>query len=90
MMFDGAHGCDSYLQHLGEYLDGELTDAECAALKEHLADCPPCLDEYQRDAILKALVRRSCQCESAPVALRTQIMQRISIQVTTVEIHRID
>ncbi|MCG8655930.1 MULTISPECIES: mycothiol system anti-sigma-R factor [unclassified Yimella] len=90
MMFNGAHGCDSYLQHLGEYLDGELTDAECAALKEHLADCPPCLDEYQRDAIMKALVRRSCQCESAPVALRTQIMQRISTQVTTVEIHRID
>lgn len=90
MMFDNAQGCDSYLDHLAEYLDGELTESECTALKQHLADCPPCLDEYQRDAIMKALIRRSCQCEEAPAALRTQIMQRISVQVTTVQIHRVD
>ncbi len=85
MMFDSSD-CGSYLAHLEEYLDGELTAQQCEQLKEHLADCPPCLDAYQRDALMKALIRRSCQCEAAPVSLRTQIMQRISIQVTTVEI----
>ncbi|GAB3586225.1 mycothiol system anti-sigma-R factor [Calidifontibacter terrae] len=86
MMFDKDADCNSYLAHLEEYLDGELSVQQCEQLKEHLADCPPCLDAYQRDALMKALIRRSCQCESAPVALRTQIMARISIQVTTIEI----
>lgn len=90
MMFDSSEGCDSYLAHLAEYLDGELTEQDCQALKDHLADCPPCLQEYQRDAILKSLVRRSCQCEAAPVALRMQILQQISIQVTTVEIRHFE
>lgn len=85
-MFDASSDCGSYLEHLEEYLDGELTPQQCEQLKEHLADCPPCLTAYERDALMKELIRRSCQCESAPVALRTQIMQRISIQVTTVEI----
>lgn len=86
-MFEEADDCETYLAHLAEYLDGELSVQQCERLKEHLADCPPCLDAYQRDALMKALIRRSCQCETAPVALRTQIMQRISIQITTVEIH---
>ncbi len=76
--------CNDYLSHLYEYLDGELDAEGCAALKAHLDDCPPCLDEYQRDALLKALIRRSCQCEQAPDQLRTQILARITtVRVTT-------
>lgn len=90
MIFDDTQGCDSYLEHLAEYLDGELTEQDCQVLTQHLSDCPPCLDEYQRDAIMKALVRRSCACEEAPTALRSRIMQSITVQVTTVEIHRLD
>ena len=78
-------GCDDYIAHLYEYVDGELSAQECADLKAHLEGCPPCLDEYQRDLLLKALIRRSCQCEQAPDTLRTQIMT----QITTVSITQV-
>ncbi len=79
-------GCEGYFAHLYEYLDGELSPQECAALKEHLEGCPPCLDEYERDLLLKSLIRRSCQCEQAPPTLRTQIMT----QITTFSVTRVD
>ena len=34
---------------------------------------------------LKALVKRSCECEQAPETLRTTIMSRISMTVIRVE-----
>ncbi|NHN56425.1 mycothiol system anti-sigma-R factor [Calidifontibacter sp. DB0510] len=88
MIFDDHADCASYLEHLYEFLDGELTDDDRAALAAHLQDCPPCLNEYERDLLMKALVRRSCQCESAPAELRTRIMAQISVQVTTVQVRR--
>ncbi len=78
-------GCDGYVAHLYEYLDGELSPQECDALKAHLEGCPPCLDEYERDLLLKSLIRRSCRCEQAPATLRTQIMT----QITTVQVTRV-
>ncbi|NNG39248.1 mycothiol system anti-sigma-R factor [Flexivirga sp. ID2601S] len=79
--------CSDYVSRIFQYLDGELDDEGRARLKEHLDGCPPCLDEYELDALLKALVRRSCACEQAPDALRAQILTRItSVQVTTVRV----
>lgn len=76
--------CDEYLAQLYSYLDGELSDEQALALQAHLEDCPPCLDEFHRDQLLKALVRRSCACEPAPQALRAQIMTTITtVEVTT-------
>ena len=40
-----THNCDAYLNQLYTYLDGELTDLECAHLRSHLEACPPCLQE---------------------------------------------
>ena len=79
--------CSDYLSQLYEYLDGELDEAVRSRLRAHLDDCPPCLDECQRDALLKSLVRRSCQCEQAPDQLRTQILARLTtVRVTTVHL----
>ena len=84
-----SDGCDAYISQLYTYLDGELSEHERAQLQAHLEDCPPCLQEYERDAILKALVRRSCACEQAPAALRAQIMTQITtVTVTEVRVHR--
>ena len=38
----------------------------------------PACKQYDLDQALKALVKRSCACEEAPVELRTQIMARIT------------
>lgn len=79
--------CGDYVSRIYELLDGELDDAGRAKLQAHLDECPPCLDEYELDRILKALVQRSCACEQAPDTLRTQILHRItSVRVTQVNV----
>jgi anti-sigma factor RsiW len=36
--------CESIFEVLSEYLDGELPDADCAALEQHIRDCAPCVE----------------------------------------------
>jgi mycothiol system anti-sigma-R factor len=77
--FDDEHAdCSEVLHRIYEYLDGEMTRDDTAKIAHHLEACSPCLKQYDLDQALKALVKRSCQCESAPVELRTQIMARIT------------
>lgn len=78
--------CSEVLDRVFEYLDGEMGQPDCAKIKVHLDECHHCLDEYQRDELLKALVRRSCTGEVAPEGLRTRIMTTI----TTVHYERHD
>ena len=70
--------CSEVLHRVYEYLDGEMTHNDTVKIKHHLDECGPCLQEYDLDQALKALVKRSCACEEAPVELRTQIMARIT------------
>lgn len=70
--------CAELFDLLGAYVDNELSDGDCQRLKAHLIECPSCLSEYERDALLKTLVRRSCQCEVAPSTLRASILTRIT------------
>jgi mycothiol system anti-sigma-R factor len=66
------------LERVYDYLDGEMDAEEAATFREHLEECTPCLRAYDLDIALKALVRRSCQCEPAPEQLRSRIMIQIS------------
>ncbi len=75
---DDAVDCSHALMQVYEYLDGEMGPDDCAKIREHLAQCGPCLQEYDIDQMLKTVVRRSCGCESAPTQLRLQIMARIT------------
>jgi mycothiol system anti-sigma-R factor len=70
--------CSEVLHRVYEYLDGEMNVDDTHKIAHHLEECGPCLREYDLDQALKALVKRSCQCESAPAELRTQIMARIT------------
>jgi mycothiol system anti-sigma-R factor len=76
--------CSEVLERVFEYLDGEMGEPDCAKIKVHLDECAHCLDEYHRDELLKALVRRSCGRDVAPAELRTRIMATITT-VQTVE-----
>jgi len=78
--------CSRARLQLYEYLDGEMNPDDCAKIHEHLAHCGPCLQEYDLDQMLKALVRRSCGCEAAPTELRMQILSRITTINVTVEL----
>jgi mycothiol system anti-sigma-R factor len=70
--------CSEVLHRVYEYLDGEMTQADTVKIRSHLEECGPCLKEYDLDQALKAVVKRSCACEEAPVELRTSIMARIT------------
>jgi anti-sigma factor (TIGR02949 family) len=82
---DEEFDCSRARLQLYEYLDGEMGSDDCTKIREHLTHCSPCLQEYDLDQMLKALVRRSCGCESAPTELRMQIMSRITTVRMTVE-----
>ncbi len=82
---EDAHGtdCAEVILRLFEYVDNEAGPEDREAIKVHLDECGPCLLEYERDLLLKSLVRRACHAERAPSALRMQVLSRItSISVT--------
>ncbi|UJH71521.1 mycothiol system anti-sigma-R factor [Ornithinimicrobium sp. INDO-MA30-4] len=80
----GQTDCAAVVLRLFEYVDNEAGKEDAAQIKAHLDDCGSCLREYERDLLLKALVRRACEKESAPAALRTRIMTRITTSVTVI------
>lgn len=69
--------CSKVLDQVYEYLDGELSESDLVQIRQHLDDCSPCLQQYDLDVALKALVRRCCQ-ETAPADLRDRIMIKIT------------
>lgn len=70
--------CSQFRLRVHEYIDHEMTESDCERLKVHLERCAECVAEYERDLLLKAIVRRSCGAEQAPVALRRQIIASIT------------
>jgi len=78
--------CSEALHRVFEYLDGELEPAERAKIAAHLAHCAACLQQYDLDTMVKALVKRSCAQEAAPAHLRGLIVQ----QITSIEVRYLD
>ncbi len=81
--------CAEVVLRLFEYVDNEAGPEDRVTIKAHLDACGSCLREYERDLLLKSLVRRACGTEEAPRQLRMQIMSRITtVIVTEVDQHR--
>jgi len=77
--------CADFLDQIVYLLDNELDEAECAAVRIHLDTCHPCLQKYDLQRTVKAIVARSC-AESAPEELRERVRLRIrEVQVRMVE-----
>lgn len=79
-----------------EYIDQETTAEDGEKIRAHLDGCARCLSQYERDLLLKAIVRRSCAAEIAPRRLRDQIIPSIttvrvesSSSATTVEAYQV-
>lgn len=71
--------CSEALLRLYEFLDGEMDQEDCRKIQAHLDDCGPCLKQYHLDQTLKAVIKRSCASEEAPLELRTTILTRITM-----------
>ena len=75
-----VHGtdCTEALLRAYEYIDGEMGALDSAKIQAHLDECERCLQQYELEKTLKALIRRSCAGESAPAQLRLTILARIT------------
>jgi anti-sigma factor (TIGR02949 family) len=76
--------CTEALSRLFEFLDSEISEGDGDRIRQHLADCEPCLAEYDVEDHLKKLVRRSCH-EVAPAELHVRIRQQLTVLRMRVE-----
>lgn len=67
--------CDECIERLDRFVDRELTDAEIAEVRRHLAECPPCEDQFHLQVHVKRLVKLSCDQGGAPDHLRARLRQ---------------
>ncbi|MCW2775985.1 MAG: anti-sigma factor [Nocardioides sp.] len=68
--------CADFLDQIVYFLDNELDQADCSAVRLHLDSCNPCLEKYDLQRTVKAVVARSC-AEAAPEELRNRVLLRI-------------
>jgi len=82
---DGKKDCAEALERLEFFIDHELAQADFDQIRQHLADCAPCLQMHDLETAVKALVARSCT-EHAPETLRQRVLVRIrEVHVTLSE-----
>ena len=68
--------CADFLERIVYFLDNELDEADCSAVRLHLDNCNPCLEKYDLQRTVKSVVARSCS-EVAPEDLRRRVLLRI-------------
>ncbi|CAN5326989.1 mycothiol system anti-sigma-R factor [soil metagenome] len=84
--------CSEVLDRVFFFIDNELADADQAQIKHHLDECGPCLEKYDLERTVKALVARSCS-EHAPQGLRDKVLLRIhqvQVEITASKVDRVD
>jgi mycothiol system anti-sigma-R factor len=68
--------CSEVLERVFFFIDNEIEQADHDDIVKHLDECGPCLQKYDLERTVKALVARSCS-EHAPETLREKVLLRI-------------
>jgi len=77
--------CEEVLERVFSFIDNEMHNADKGEIQRHLDECGPCLQKYDLERTVKALVARSC-AEHAPESLREKVLLRIhQVQVEITE-----
>jgi mycothiol system anti-sigma-R factor len=71
--------CEHVLERVYEFLDHEVDTATGDEIRQHLSDCEPCLDRFDVEQAVKALVHRSCGNDRAPTSLRLRIVEQLTV-----------
>jgi mycothiol system anti-sigma-R factor len=71
-----ATDCAEFLDRIVYFIDNELDEADCSAVRVHLDSCNPCLEKYDLQRTVKSVVARSCT-EVAPDELRARVLFKI-------------
>ena len=48
--------CSEVLERMFFFIDNEMADADCGEIEQHLEECGPCLQKYDLERTVKALV----------------------------------
>ncbi|MFN7748209.1 MAG: anti-sigma factor [Cyclobacteriaceae bacterium] len=67
----------SCMKMLQLIVDGEATADEEKFLRDHLAECIPCYEQYQVDQLIKTMVKTTCCGGQVPQTLAEQIRMQI-------------
>lgn len=70
--------CHTILERVHEFLDQELDEDSCDAIRAHLEACEDCMDDYDIESAVKQLVSRCCREQHAPPQLRVTILTSIT------------
>ncbi|MDP4014322.1 MAG: mycothiol system anti-sigma-R factor [Candidatus Nanopelagicales bacterium] len=70
--------CGEVIDHVYEYLDGEMGSSETEAIKRHLVKCAHCYRQVGIEQMVCQLVMRSCAGGPAPAELKSKIITRIT------------
>src|SRR3989442_14055498 len=69
--------CRECKEHLYEYLDRELTPAVEQEIRQHIADCPPCGEEFDFEKLFLGFLRARCRAQGAPPDLKRRILDEL-------------
>ncbi len=72
-----AQDCEQVLERVYEFIDNELEEATSDEIRQHLADCEPCLEHVDVEVAVKTLVQRCCGADVAPDHLRARIVMQL-------------
>ena len=71
--------CQHFLDELSEYIDGELDEALCEQIKEHIADCEKC--RIVVDTLKKtiSLYNQTAETPELPSDVRSRLYHRLHL-----------
>ena len=67
--------CEETLREMEAFLDGELTEDATLTLHAHLEGCQDCLQAFDFQAELKAVIAEKCRRDQMPGGLLSRIEQ---------------
>jgi mycothiol system anti-sigma-R factor len=79
--------CDEARERFEELLHDRLGAAESQALRQHLSECPRCMEELDTAGLIATLIRHRASYHRAPDHLRQSILQEVRRERTLV--HRL-
>ena len=73
--------CEELIAKLYQFIDGELSRDEAAALKRHLEGCGPCLERIQVEERFKLLIKTKCRGEQVPELLVEKVKAALQAEM---------
>ncbi len=72
--------CDEARERFEDLLHDRLSPVESQSLRQHLSECPRCLEELDAAGVIAALIRHRASYHRAPDHLRQSILREVRRQ----------